>query len=61
MTEYPPQPRQLDRKSRVIALIERDLILRLRLAMLDPAQDDLPGLLPGEAFGGLVPAEREAP
>ena len=40
-----------DRIARAEALVERDLVLRLELAMADPAKARAPGLTPAQAMG----------
>ena len=40
-----------DRLAKAVALVERDLILRLRLAIADPEQGRVEGLTVAEAMG----------
>ena len=40
-----------DRARQIDAVVTRDLVLRLRLAMLDPSQADLPGLRVADVVG----------
>ena len=48
---FDPGALHAERIARAEALVERDLVLRLELAMADPAKARAPGLTPAQAMG----------